>query len=377
MFTTGTNRTLEATTGRVTMKRLGLSALVIGMLAVPALADDHGERNHPTLKIPENCILKDANGDVVQGRSCEINFGAPGTINDMLQDIHHNTSAIMGYDRQNPDGTTTHVPGILENVGQNRNDIDDNKTDIGDWTAGTERDTNETSVKDAIQDLEEKAGDTFGNWTEGSERDDNETSVKEAIENEERDRKDADTVLQTNIDNEATARADADAAEATARKAADDAEATARKAADAAEAATREAADTALGGRIDTETTERKAADAAEATAREAADTALGARITNEAAASRARDDALGKRIDENSEAIEDAIALSAAIPDSWLSDSENFALALGGGFTDGSSAFGGIGTFRISKNLSAYGGGSTLTNGGTWAAKGGIRLGW
>ncbi len=98
--------------------------------------------------------------------------------------------------------------------------------------------------------------------------------------------------------------------------------------------------------------------------------------ITNDLA-SRARDDALGKRIDENSEAIDDAIALSAAIPDSWLSDSENFAIAVGGGFTDGSSAIGGIGTFRINKNLSAYGGGSTLTDGGTWAAKGGVRLGW
>lgn len=98
--------------------------------------------------------------------------------------------------------------------------------------------------------------------------------------------------------------------------------------------------------------------------------------ITNDLA-SRARDEALGRRIDKNSEAIEDAIALSAAIPDSWLSDSENFAISLGGGFTDGSSAFGGIGTFRINKNLSAYGGGSTLTDGGTWAAKGGVRLGW
>jgi hypothetical protein len=99
--------------------------------------------------------------------------------------------------------------------------------------------------------------------------------------------------------------------------------------------------------------------------------------IENEEEARINADNALGRRIDKNSEAIEDAIALSAAIPDSWLSDSENFALALGGGFTDGSSAFGGIGTFRINKNLSAYGGGSTLTDGGTWAAKGGVRLGW
>ena len=90
-----------------------------------------------------------------------------------------------------------------------------------------------------------------------------------------------------------------------------------------------------------------------------------------------AADRALSRRIDKNSEAIEDAIALSAAIPDSWLSDSENFAIAVGGGFTDGSTAIGAIGTFRINKNLSAYGGGSTLTDGGTWAAKGGVRLGW
>jgi hypothetical protein len=82
-------------------------------------------------------------------------------------------------------------------------------------------------------------------------------------------------------------------------------------------------------------------------------------------------------QIGKNTEAIEDNIALSAAIPDSWLSDSENFAISLGGGFTDGSSAIGAIGTFRINKNLSAYGGGSTLTDGGTWAAKGGVRLGW
>jgi hypothetical protein len=159
-------------------------------------------------------------------------------------------------------------------------------------------------------------------------------------------------------------------AEKAAREAADTTETTERKAADATEKAAREAAD-------ETEKAAREAADAAEAATREAADTALGARITNEAAASRARDDALSDRIDENSEAIEDAIALSAAIPDSWLSDSENFAIAVGGGFTDGSSAIGAIGTFRINKNLSAYGGGSALADGGTWAAKGGIRLGW
>ena len=222
---------------------------------------------------------------------------------------------------------------MTQTIDENTNTNTENDREIGDWTAGTERDTNDTSVKTAIEKLEEKAegddkklSDRIGDWTDGTDNATNATPLTTAIENEERDRK---------------------------------------------------AADTALGGRIDTETTERKAADAAEAATREAADTALGARITNEAAASRARDDALGKRIDQNSEAIEDAIALSAAIPDSWLSDSENFALALGGGFTDGSSAFGGIGTFRISKNLSAYGGGSTLTDGGTWAAKGGVRLGW
>jgi hypothetical protein len=122
---------------------------------------------------------------------------------------------------------------------------------------------------DKLQDEVDANETAIGDWTVGTERDTNATPLTTAIENEERDRQDADT--------------------------------------------------------------------------------ALGDRITNEAAASQARDDALGKRIDKNSEAIEDAIALSAAIPDSWLSDSENFALALGGGFTDGSSAFGGIGMSDIS----------------------------
>ena len=176
--------------------------------------------------------------------------------------------------------------------------------------------------------------------------------------------------LNAAIGNEKAAREQADETETTERRAADETEKAAREAADETEKAAREQAD-------ETETTERKAADETEKAAREAADNDLGDRITNEAAASRARDDALGKRIDKNSEAIEDAIALSAAIPDSWLSDSESFAIAVGGGFTDGSTAFGGIGTFRLSKNLSAYGGGSTLTDGGTWAAKGGVRLGW
>ena len=89
------------------------------------------------------------------------------------------------------------------------------------------------------------------------------------------------------------------------------------------------------------------------------------------------RIDQNSSRIDENSQAIKDAISLSVAIPDSYLSPGKKFSLALGGGFTDGSEAFGGIGTIRIGKDLTAYAGGSTLIDGGTWAAKGGVRMEW
>ena len=171
---------------------------------------------------------------------------------------------------------------------QNLQEQINNKVNSADQTV---RDTNQDTLIDSKVDA-----------TVQSTRD---QGQDQALANEATIRREADKVLQDNIDAEAKTRADAD---------------------------------DVLQDNID-----------AEADTREAADTALGGRITNEAAASRARDDALGKRIDKNSEAIEDAIALSAAIPDSWLSDSENFALALGGGFTDGSSAFGGIGMSDIS----------------------------
>lgn len=142
--------------------------------------------------------------------------------------------------------------------------------------------------------------------------------------------------------------------------------------------------DAALGVRIDTEETARTSADDAlgtridtERTASISRDNALGVRIDDETLARINADEGLSSRIKENEEAIEDAIALSVAIPDSYLSPGKNFSLALGGGFTDGSAAFGGIGTLRFSENFTAYGGGSGLVDGGTWAAKGGARLEW
>lgn len=102
------------------------------------------------------------------------------------------------------------------------------------------------------------------------------------------------------------------------------------------------------------------------------------ATIQTNAFASVARDEALGQRIDRNSKAIKNAIALSVAIPDSYLSPDANFSFAMGGGFTNGAHAFGAIGTLRFSDNVSAYGGGSAILGGGnSWAAKGGMRLEW
>ena len=142
--------------------------------------------------------------------------------------------------------------------------------------------------------------------------------------------------------------------------------------------------DNELDGRVDTERTASIGRDDAlsgridtERIASIGRDDALDGRVDTERIASIGRDNALGSRIDENAEAIEDAIALSVAIPDSRLSPGKNFSLALGGGFTDGSSAIGGIGTLRFSENFTAYGGGSGLVNGGTWAAKVGAHFEW
>lgn len=105
--------------------------------------------------------------------------------------------------------------------------------------------------------------------------------------------------------------------------------------------------------------------------------------IAHERTASVSRDNALGgridnnsSRIDENKEAIEDAIALAAAMPDSWLSDRETFAISVGGGFTEGAAAFGAISTFRFTEKLTGYAGGASTTD-NTWSAKGGVRVGW
>ena len=153
------------------------------------------------------------------------------------------------------------------------------------------------------------------------------------------------------------------------------------------ETAARKGADTALGGRIDTERAESIERDVIVHNASIERDVNIqNASIERDVIvhnASVARDTALGRRInnnssriDDNSDAIEDAIALAAAMPDSWLSDKETFALAVGGGFSEGASAFGAITTFRFNQQFSGYAGGATTTD-DTWSVKGGVRVGW
>jgi len=73
-----------------------------------------------------------------------------------------------------------------------------------------------------------------------------------------------------------------------------------------------------------------------------------------------------------------DVLAVSAAHPSLYLSDSENFALSPSLGFADGATAVGIGGVMRLDKNWSAYASGAMSTeHSDIWSGNVGARFAW
>jgi hypothetical protein len=74
-----------------------------------------------------------------------------------------------------------------------------------------------------------------------------------------------------------------------------------------------------------------------------------------------------------------EALALSAALSmPAWLETHENFRVSGGLGFSEGGeTAVGATGVVRLDKNLAGFGGAAVNTNGGNWAGKAGLSVGW
>ena len=73
------------------------------------------------------------------------------------------------------------------------------------------------------------------------------------------------------------------------------------------------------------------------------------------------------------------SLALSAALTlPAWLETGENFSLTGGIGFSaGGETSLGVTGIARIQGNVSGFVGGAVSSDGGTWAGKAGVRVGW
>jgi hypothetical protein len=76
---------------------------------------------------------------------------------------------------------------------------------------------------------------------------------------------------------------------------------------------------------------------------------------------------------------IDSSLALSAALSlPVWLEAHENVAISGGFGFSDGGEvAFGATGVVRLDRGVSGFAGGAVSTDGGYWAGKAGVRVGW
>jgi hypothetical protein len=60
------------------------------------------------------------------------------------------------------------------------------------------------------------------------------------------------------------------------------------------------------------------------------------------------------------------------------LQQNENFSITGGVGFSDGGeTAIGVTGIMRLDKNWAGFVGGAVSTDGGEWAGKAGVRVGW
>ncbi len=73
------------------------------------------------------------------------------------------------------------------------------------------------------------------------------------------------------------------------------------------------------------------------------------------------------------------SLALNAALSlPAWLETNENFSLTGGVGFSDGGeTSLGVTGIARIEGSVSGFAGAAVSTDGGTWAGKAGVRVGW
>lgn len=76
---------------------------------------------------------------------------------------------------------------------------------------------------------------------------------------------------------------------------------------------------------------------------------------------------------------MDESLALNAALSlPGWLEKGENFSITGGVGFSDGGeTAVGATGIVRIDGGTSAFAGGAVSTEGGAWAGKAGVRVGW
>lgn len=76
---------------------------------------------------------------------------------------------------------------------------------------------------------------------------------------------------------------------------------------------------------------------------------------------------------------LDESLALNAALSlPSWLERGEQYSLTGGAGFADGAeTAVGVTGIVRMDGGTAGFLGGAVSTDGGTWAGKAGVRVGW
>jgi hypothetical protein len=75
---------------------------------------------------------------------------------------------------------------------------------------------------------------------------------------------------------------------------------------------------------------------------------------------------------------MNDSLALNAALSlPAWLETNENQSLTGGVGFSAGGAALGVTGIRRLDGSISGFAGAAVSTEGGNWAGKAGLRIGW
>jgi hypothetical protein len=76
---------------------------------------------------------------------------------------------------------------------------------------------------------------------------------------------------------------------------------------------------------------------------------------------------------------MDESLALNAALSlPSWLEKGEQYSLTGGAGFSEGAeTAVGVTGIVRMDGGTAGFIGGAVSTDGGTWARKAGVRVGW